>query len=146
MYFIRGTSHEAIMRPFLHPEIRSTLPSSSYRPPLFPSFLSSPSSIKPFTTTSPAFTSHLYSSHSNPHRAYYQTHGRALFKCLTLAFLTYQVVYWTWLTLETEEIKDRKNREIRGLEGEVGLLNEGRRSHLAGGRDGKGVEDGKRKK
>ena len=105
-----------------------------------------PSSTKLFTTTSPALTSELYSSRSNPHRAYYQTHGRALFKCLTLAFLTYQVMYWTWLTLETEEIKDRKNREIKGLEGEVRLLDEGRRSHLAEGREGREVEQRKGEK
>ncbi|KAF7514155.1 hypothetical protein GJ744_004480 [Endocarpon pusillum] len=105
-----------------------------------------PSSTRPFTTTSPTLTSDLYSSRSNPHRAYYQTHGRALFKCLTLAFLTYQVVYWTWLTLETEEIKDQKNREIKALEAEFRLLDEGRRSHLAEGRGGKGMEEGKAKK
>jgi hypothetical protein len=46
-----------------------------------------------------------------------------------LAFFTYQVLYWGWLTLETEEIKDRVRREIRGLEGEVRLLDEGRRGH-----------------
>lgn len=45
-------------------------------------------------------------------------------------------MYWTWLTLETEEIRDRKNREIKGLEGEVRLLDEGRRSHLVEGRKG----------
>jgi hypothetical protein len=50
-----------------------------------------------------------------------------------MAFLTYQIVYWTWLTLETEEIKDQRNREIKGLEGEVKLLDEGRKGHLAEG-------------
>jgi len=69
--------------------------------------------------------------HSDPDArpSIYRTHGRALLKALTLAFLTYQVVYWTWLTLETEEIKDSKNREIRSLENEVRLLDEGRKSH-----------------
>lgn len=50
-----------------------------------------------------------------------------------MAFLTYQIVYWTWLTLETEEIKDQKSREIKGLEGEVKLLDEGRKGRLAEG-------------
>jgi hypothetical protein len=35
--------------------------------------------------------------------------------------------------LETEEIKDQKSREIKSLEEEVRLLDEGRRSHLPKG-------------
>lgn len=62
-------------------------------------------------------------------RNFYRTHGRALFKALTLAFFTYQVLYWAWLSLETEEIRDAKKREIKGLEAEVRLLDEGRKSH-----------------
>jgi hypothetical protein len=69
---------------------------------------------------------------ANPHTNFYKTHGRALFKALTLAFFTYQVCYWAWLVLETEEIKDQKRREIKSLEGEVRLLNDGR-SHLPKG-------------
>jgi hypothetical protein len=68
----------------------------------------------------------------NPHTNFYKTHGRALFKALTLAFFTYQVCYWAWLVLETEEIKDQKRREIKSLEGEVRLLDE-RRSQLPKG-------------
>jgi hypothetical protein len=64
---------------------------------------------------------------------FYRTHGRALFKALTLAFLTYQIAYWAWLTLEAEEIKDQKNHEIRSLEHEVRLLDESRKSHRPGG-------------
>ena len=97
-----------------------------------------PRSSKPFTTTLPTRTPDLNPPRSNPHRAYYRTHGRALFKCLTLAFLTYQTVYWTWLLLETEEIKDRKNREIEGLQGEVRLLQEERRGQLTEGRGTEG--------
>jgi hypothetical protein len=97
---------------------------------------------KPLSTTRPTRVSKLDPPLTNPHRAYYRTHGRALFKCLTLAFLTYQIVYWTWLTLETEEIKDKKNREIKGLEGEVRLLDEGRMSHLAKNREVKGMDRG----
>lgn len=63
---------------------------------------------------------------------FYRTYGRALFKALTLAFFSYQVVYWAWLTLETEEIKDQKNREIKSLEQEVRLLDEGRKGHRPG--------------
>lgn len=66
----------------------------------------------------------------NLHTSFYRTHGRALFKALTLAFFTYQVVYWAWLVLETEELKEHKSREIRGLEGEVRLLDEQRKARL----------------
>ena len=63
------------------------------------------------------------------HVNFYRTHGRALFKALTLAFFSYQVFYWAWLTFEAEETKDQKTWEIRSLEGEVKLLDEGRKSH-----------------
>jgi len=63
---------------------------------------------------------------------FYKTHGRAFFKAITLAFLTYQIAYWAWLTLETEEIKDQKNREIKSLEREVRLLEENRKGHRPG--------------
>ena len=55
---------------------------------------------------------------------FYRTHGRALFKALTLAFFSYQIIYWAWLTLETEEIKDQKTREIEGLEAQVRRLDQ----------------------
>ena len=64
---------------------------------------------------------------------FYRSHGRALFKSLTLAFLSYQIFYWAWITLETETMKDEKTRSIKGLEGEVRLLSEGRGSHVLGG-------------
>ncbi|KIX00271.1 uncharacterized protein Z518_10410 [Rhinocladiella mackenziei CBS 650.93] len=63
---------------------------------------------------------------------FYKVYGRALFKSLTLAFLSYQIAYWTWLTLETEDIKDQKNREIKSLEREVRLLDESRKAHRPG--------------
>lgn len=61
----------------------------------------------------------------------YRSHGRALFKALTLAFFSYQVVYWGWLILETEELKDHKDREIKALENEVRLLDEQRKTRPA---------------
>ncbi|KAL2392125.1 hypothetical protein ABEF95_003213 [Exophiala dermatitidis] len=64
---------------------------------------------------------------------FYRSHGRALAKALTLAFLSYQIVYWAWLYLETEEIKHEKNQEIKALEREVRLLDENRRSQKSGG-------------
>lgn len=59
---------------------------------------------------------------------FYRSHGRALFKALTLAFLSYQIVYYVWLTLETEELKEHKDREIQTLETQVRLLDEARRN------------------
>ncbi|KAK5050992.1 hypothetical protein LTR84_003551 [Exophiala bonariae] len=58
---------------------------------------------------------------------FYRSHGRALFKALTLAFFSYQVVYWSWLTLETEELKANKDQEIKSLETQVRLLDETRK-------------------
>ena len=60
------------------------------------------------------------------HTNFYRTHGRALFKALTLAFLSFQVFYWCWLTVEAEYEKNGKEKEINGLEGEVRLLEESR--------------------
>ena len=60
---------------------------------------------------------------------FYRTHGRAFFKSFTLAFLTYQIIYWSWLTIEAEEIRDTKDAEIKSLENEVRLLDEGRQNH-----------------
>lgn len=66
------------------------------------------------------------------HRNFYKSHGRALFKVLTLSFFSYQCFYWLWILFETETEKDLKNREIKSLEGEVRLLEEGRNSHRVG--------------
>jgi hypothetical protein len=63
---------------------------------------------------------------------FYRTHGRAFAKAITLAFLTYQITYWSWLTIEAEAEKDEKNREIKSLEQEVRLLDESRKGHKPG--------------
>jgi hypothetical protein len=91
--------------------------------------LSSPS--RPQQTSPPTPATHpTYFAAPKPDyssRNFYRTHGRALFKTLTLAFFTYQVLYWAWLTLETEEIKHGKNEEIGRLESEVRVLVERRK-------------------
>jgi hypothetical protein len=72
-----------------------------------------------------------------PRYNFYRTHGRAFFKSFTLAFLTYQMVHWLWLLFESEQEKDERDAEIRRLQGEVRLLDEGRGSHTSRGtRDG----------
>jgi len=67
---------------------------------------------------------------SNPSTNFYKSHSRALFKSLTMAFLSYQIFYWAWLTFETEAMKDEKGAEIKALEGEVRLLGSGRGTHV----------------
>lgn len=126
------------MRPSHHLTRLCTSRNHHLHPAVLRTYLPAHLFTKPFPTTPPTRISALNPPRTNPHGAYYQTHGRALFKCLTLAFLTYQIVYWTWLTLETEEIKGQKNREIRGLEGEVRSLEEGRKVHLGELREGRG--------
>lgn len=61
--------------------------------------------------------------------SFYRTHGRAFFKAFTLSFLTYQIIYWYWLTISAEEQMDEKKGQIEGLRGELRLLEEGRQSH-----------------
>ena len=59
---------------------------------------------------------------SNPHRDFYRTFGRPIAKNFLIAVFTYQVLYWSWLKLESLEIKDEKQDEIRTLEGELKSL------------------------
>ncbi|KAL1854744.1 hypothetical protein Plec18170_004835 [Paecilomyces lecythidis] len=42
--------------------------------------------------------------------------GRPFAKVFLGAILTYQILYWTWLKLETDESKLEKNGEIANLE------------------------------
>ncbi|KAI1614344.1 hypothetical protein EDD37DRAFT_652918 [Exophiala viscosa] len=89
-------------------------------------------SSRTLTTTRPLRqTGPRYASEPQPEKPinFYKTHGRAFFKAITLAFLTYQIAYWAWLTLETEDIMDQKKREIKSLESEVRLLDDSRKSH-----------------
>lgn len=65
----------------------------------------------------------------SPHTSFYKTHGRALFKSLTLAFFSYQTFYWYWLLIESESEKDEKDVRIKALKEEVRLLANGVGSH-----------------
>jgi len=42
-------------------------------------------------------------------RAFYQSFGRPVAKVFLGALLTYQAIYWSWLKLESLEIKEDKN-------------------------------------
>lgn len=100
---------------------------------LLTSKLSRPSSLRVTSQTFSSSSSHAQQNDYNTPRPqqynFYRTHGRAFFKSFTLAFLTYQIIYWSWLTIEAEEIRDTKDAEIKSLENEVRLLDEGRRNH-----------------
>lgn len=63
----------------------------------------------------------------NPHREFYRGGaGRAVFFNFLIATGTFQALYWSWLKLESMEIKKEKGEEIKGLEGELrGLVGKG---------------------
>ncbi|MCJ1460646.1 hypothetical protein MMC28_011028, partial [Mycoblastus sanguinarius] len=44
----------------------------------------------------------------SPHVGFYKSFGRPVAKVFFGAVFTYQTVYWLWLKLETDEIRDRK--------------------------------------
>ena len=55
----------------------------------------------------------------NPHREFYKTFGRPIAKNFLIAVITYQVLYWSWLKLESIEFKKDTDEEMRSLEGEL---------------------------
>lgn len=87
-----------------------------------------PSLARPFSTSRPLRQRPAGHAAEEQPVNFYRSHGRALFKALTLAFFSYQIVYWGWLTLETEELKAHKDQEIKSLESEVRLLDESRKN------------------
>lgn len=95
-------------------------------------------------SSSTVFRAQTGATRPSVHGTYYKTHGRALFKSLTLAFLSYQIFYWIWLTLEAEAYKDEKTRTIHGLEEEVRLLSSGQGSHVLEGKKRLLDEEGER--
>merc|ERR1712000_573148 len=56
---------------------------------------------------------------SNPTKDFYKQFTRPVTKVLLMAVLTYQLVYFGWMTLETEEIKAQADATIGTLEGKV---------------------------
>ena len=65
---------------------------------------------------------------------FYKSYGRPIAKVFLGAVFTYQAVYWLWVKLETDEIKERKKSEalciigveviwlICGIAGEISRL------------------------
>jgi hypothetical protein len=121
-------------------------PLSSLRPTprTFPAL--SPPHRRPFHTTPPKSQpppepNSYYPEPQPSHRTFYRIYSRAIFKAFTLAFLTYQIVYWYWLTIESDEERDELEREIKGLEGAVRLLS-GQEGRHGGGGEKRLLEEG----
>ncbi|CZT18317.1 uncharacterized protein RCC_04161 [Ramularia collo-cygni] len=105
------TTQHAMFRPLLNralPRISTTSrrANSSQRPP----------PQQPPSSTTP-----------NPHREFYRGGlGRAVFFNFLIATGTFQALYWSWLKLESMEVKREKGEEIKVLEGELkGLIGKG---------------------
>ncbi|KAF2198252.1 hypothetical protein GQ43DRAFT_474704 [Delitschia confertaspora ATCC 74209] len=50
------------------------------------------------------------------HREFYKSFGYPVLKVFMGAVFTYQLLYWTWMKLESLEAKKDKNDEIASLE------------------------------
>lgn len=53
------------------------------------------------------------------HRDFYKTFGRPLAKNFLIAVATYQVLYFSWLKLESYETKRDGEAEVKSAEGEL---------------------------
>ncbi len=53
---------------------------------------------------------------------FYKSYGRPIAKVFLGAVFTYQAVYWLWVKLETDEIKERKKSEAFCIIGGRGYL------------------------
>lgn len=56
------------------------------------------------------------------HRDFYKTFGRPLAKNFLIAVATYQILYFTWLKLESYETKREGEGEVKKVEGELKAL------------------------
>lgn len=65
-------------------------------------------------------------SERSNHSDFYKTFGRPLAKNFLIAVATYQVLYFTWLKLESYETKREGEAEVKKVEGELsGLVGAG---------------------
>lgn len=62
----------------------------------------------------------------NRHREFYKTFARPIGKNFLIAVVTFQVIYLSWLKLESLETKKEKEGEIQSLEGELKSLTSGK--------------------
>lgn len=65
------------------------------------------------------------SQRPNPHGNFYKQFGRPVAKNFLIGMLTFQVLYWSWLKLESIEVKQEKGNEMQLLEGELRGLTKG---------------------
>lgn len=56
---------------------------------------------------------------SNPHRDFYRGPFRPIAYNVLIALATFQAIYWSWLKLESLEVKQTANKELQSLEGEL---------------------------
>ncbi|KAK6439860.1 hypothetical protein LTR95_003914 [Oleoguttula sp. CCFEE 5521] len=71
---------------------------------------SSPGSIRPiFRAQSTSTYQPPNAPKPNPHRDFYKNNGRPIFKSFLIAVATYEVIYWSWLKLESLETVQETN-------------------------------------
>lgn len=61
----------------------------------------------------------------SPHLGFYRSFGRPIAKVFLGGVVTYQTVYWVWVKLETDEVKEEKRKDISDLEAEVRRIRTG---------------------
>ncbi|KFH46266.1 hypothetical protein ACRE_029370 [Hapsidospora chrysogenum ATCC 11550] len=71
------------------------------------------------TTVRRTFASGPSDKSNNPTSQFYKTFTRPVAKVLLMAVLTYQLIYWSWVKLETDEIRAERDATIADLEAKV---------------------------
>jgi hypothetical protein len=56
---------------------------------------------------------------SNPHRDFYRGPFRPIAFNVLISLATFQAIYWSWLKLESLEVKQNANTQLEALEGEL---------------------------
>ncbi|CAF9916190.1 MAG: hypothetical protein GOMPHAMPRED_000923 [Gomphillus americanus] len=51
----------------------------------------------------------------SPHVGFYKSFGRPFAKVFLMGFCSYQIFYYTWIHLESNEMKQIKQKELDGL-------------------------------
>ncbi|UNI19124.1 hypothetical protein JDV02_005339 [Purpureocillium takamizusanense] len=78
--------------------------------------------LLPAATTRRCYASGSGSASKQPSATsqFYKTFTRPIAKVLLLAVFTYQVVYWSWMKLEADEVREERDATIAELEATVG--------------------------
>ncbi|KAI1096893.1 hypothetical protein F5B19DRAFT_488099 [Rostrohypoxylon terebratum] len=67
------------------------------------------------------------SQQPSPNSQFYRTFGRPIAKVFLLAIFTYQLAYYFWVRLETDEIKSELRATITDLEARIDRLEKARK-------------------